>query len=94
MDMFGRIDDAFWLEEDEDREDVEDRGSLPGPFSQIRCLKKKWTDQPTDGPTDKASYRDAWTHLRTTAIVVRKKSSSARLYSTGHLSRDWSLARK
>ena len=39
------------------------------PFSQIHCLKE-WlpTGRPTDGRTDrwrdKASYRDAWTHLK------------------------------
>ena len=35
-------------------------------LTRIRCFEKKplWTDQRTNGRTDKASYRDAWTHLK------------------------------
>ena len=40
------------------------RDDNTAPFSQIHCLKKVVTDGRTDGRTDKASYRDAWTHLK------------------------------
>ena len=37
------------------------------------------TDQPTDRRTDKASYRDAWTHLKKMAIKAIKSIDTARV---------------
>ena len=32
--------------------------------------------RPTDGRTDKASYRDAWTHLKTFAMLLGKDAGA------------------
>ena len=53
-------------------EDDEEGSGMITTFllSQIHCFTKMVidgpTEEPTDGRTDKASYRDAWTHLKTT----------------------------
>ena len=43
-------------------------------FSYYYRVMDRWTDQRTDGRTDgqmdKASYRDAWTHLKRTSSLV------------------------
>ena len=63
-------------DDDKDGDEDEDEGSFltsKEPFRMIARLiwaeftiKKKWlpTDGRTDGRRDKASYRDAWTHLK------------------------------
>ena len=52
------------------------RDDNTAPFDQIHSLKKVVTDGPTNGPTnrrmDKASYRDAWTHLKRLPNFVQK----------------------
>ena len=38
--------------------------NIMGDFLEIRLVCYGRTDGPTDQRTDKASYRDAWTHLK------------------------------
>ena len=52
------------------------RDDCQTPFSQIHCLPKVVTDGPTHRRTDKASYRDTWTLLRTTNIGQKGKLRS------------------
>ena len=50
--------------------------------------KKRGTDGPrTDGPTDRPSYRDAWTHLKTGTWELRSSFWMGIFFSNGQSNR-------
>ena len=71
------------------RQTNEHRRNQPGKTNEISSRQKKVvTDRPTNGPTDIASYRDAWTHLKNRSKIsfgLKSMNTCAIIHSFIHL---------